>query len=68
MPLEEYQGVRSYNDLTLPLELKVYEGVKLNLIESAFYLLEFDMKRRKASRSLTARPWPTSRTILPSGS
>jgi hypothetical protein len=43
-PLEGYQGWRFNIDLKLPLETKIHEGVKLNIIAPAFYLLEFDTK------------------------
>jgi hypothetical protein len=32
----------------LPLEMKVYEDVKLNIIAPAFYLLEFDTKETQS--------------------
>jgi hypothetical protein len=43
-PLEGDQGDQFNIDHKLPPEMKIYEGVKLNIIAPAAYLLEFDTK------------------------
>ena len=48
MPLEGYQGWWINIDLTLPLEMKIYKDVKLNIIAPALYLLEFDTKETQS--------------------